>query len=530
MFNDLKIGIPFFLFCTVLFACNGGNKKSKSATSKILDTTNAAHLNKPQDLQFLTTEEYVAGIVSRRQAIEKQLPGINQETAAQLYHVFSQYVDTALIGMSNNEGVWLDKYVNYYSEKTHSINPPANVEQRIKLLATAGIEPWGIGEGYTILRLVPTFYTDLFKSSLPPDYKAYLQLVADEDTVLFSADAGIMISVNLVGKRVLNWEKYLDAYPTSIFAPEALVLYERYCYGYLFGEENTPTFDEHEKLSSILPENKTEYISFVRQYENTKTGKIVKTFLDNLTTARSVLDLQGIIAPLIKQRNINEFEILPKQSDFLEAQIAGLTKPVYDTLPIEIHMSGGPSVELTRTTDSIIYFKQNNNIYCLAMFTNTAKGAGAPVSGWVDVWAFKKADDRWQTISYLIEAGGGGMYGSSGYFNNLIKVGDKLTGVVIGGAITHMGSNASWDDLIVLKDDKLMKVLHLVTQSSYEGATGMQKCNENRWLLEHSGKEFYDLIIVSGSCINGFLPINKITIPYKDGSYKVPDKYEYTGI
>ncbi|WP_142687347.1 hypothetical protein [Chitinophaga polysaccharea] len=290
-FINLSAWAPVYLIF-MLVACRGNSKKTESKQPVATATHTDSLANKHVDIPTASTEAYVSGIFSRRQAIEKQLPGIDAGAAARLYNSLALYVDTALIGISNNEHEWVDEYVNFYSEAKGKVVPPARVQQRIDLLATAGIEPWEIGEGYTELRTVPTFYTGLFQASLPADYGAYLQLRADEDTVLYSADAGLVIPFRLIGKRALNWEQFLDNYPGSIFAAAARELYEGYCEDYLFGEDNTPSFEYYDKLTSLIPENKAEYISFVEQHGTTKTAGIVKLFLDKVTTAKNYIELR----------------------------------------------------------------------------------------------------------------------------------------------------------------------------------------------------------------------------------------------
>lgn len=515
----------------MLAACDGDSKKATGKDSVRTATTDSPQVNKVVDLPVLSTEVYVAGIISRRQAISSQLPGDNPEKNALLYRSLALYVDTALVGISGNEAEWLDKYVNYYSEEKGKVVAPVNVQQRINLLATAGIEPWGIGEGYTELRTVPSFYTNLFKTALPADYNAYLQLQADEDTVLYSADAGLMIPFSLVGQRALNWEKFLNSYPNSIFAAIARDLFERYCNDYLFGEDNTPSFDKRGDLSSLLPENKQEYLSFVQQHGDTKTGGMVKLFLDKLSTEKSYDELNQHMRTAIAAVYAGEVSLLPAQPDFGTAHIERLTKPVYDTVPGEVEIAEGTTDKMDRSLDSIMYFQQDNHVYCMAVFTNTGRGGGAPVSGWVDVWAFKKTDNGWQTVSYLLNAGGGGMYGNSGYFDKLVKMGDHTTGIIISGGITHMGSSVSWDDMIAFKAEKLLPALNIVTNDAYENGSGMQHCRINKWWLQRTPQqENYDLVIVPGSCISGNQPLDRIIVPLKNGRYNIPSEFQDKGI
>lgn len=305
-FRNGRIRMPVFCIPLIMLAaCNGDGKKSQSKqpvdSAVSIDTTTPAPRQVDTPTLSTSTETYISAIISRKEAIKKQLPAIKAEAAALLYDSLALYMDTALVAITANEQAWLNEYVNYYSEAKGIIIPPARVQQRINLLATAGIEPWEIGEGYTDLRMVPTFYTNLFKASLPADYRAYLQLRADEDTVLYSADAGLVIPFSLVGKRALNWEKFLETYPDSRFLEAARDLYNGYCEDYLFGEDNTPSFENNQNLRSLIPENKAEYLSFVEQHGHTRTGGIVQKFLDKVNTAKTYDELRQYIQSAIAQ-------------------------------------------------------------------------------------------------------------------------------------------------------------------------------------------------------------------------------------
>ncbi|WP_160715157.1 hypothetical protein [Chitinophaga solisilvae] len=527
IFRKGRLWLPLCVIPAIMLACHGdgkknGNNKNGKDSGQVTTTV---------DVPALSTEAYVAGIISRRADIARQLPGIKAAAAADLYHALALYTDTALAAISGNETSWLDEYANYYSDEQKAVVPPAKAALRIKLLATAGIEPWNIGEGYTELRTEPAFYTGLFKSSLPADYNSFLQLQADEDTVLYSADAGLVISFNQVGKRVLNWEKFLDTYPGSIFTAAARELYAGYTLDYLFGEDNTPAFDRHEDLSSLYPENKQEYLSFVQQHGDTRTGTVVKRFLQQVSTGITYGELRHDIQNTIGILCAGEVSLAPVQPDFHAAAIEKLTAPVYDTVPSTIDIAEGASEKINRKLDSIMYFQQDGQLYCVAIFTNSGSSGGAPVSGWVDVWAFRKTADRWQTASYLLNAGGGGMYGNSGYFHKLVNMGAHTTGIVISGGITHMGSSVSWDDMIAFTGEELRPVMNIVTDDSYDGGTGNSKCRNCKWLLQPAaGRENYDLVIISGSCLRGNTPLKRILVPYSKSGYQVPEEFMDKGI
>ncbi|MBC9909391.1 hypothetical protein [Chitinophaga varians] len=511
------------LLCSIvlLAACHEGNKKAGTKEKAKADSL----AQKPVTEQALSTKTYVDGIISRRKAIAQQLPGISAEAAVKLYNSLALYVDTALAGISNNETVWLENYVNYYVEEKKKIVPPDSVQRTVDLLATAGIEPWGIGEGYTELRTIPTFYTQLFKNALPADYRSYLQLNADEDTVLYSADAGLGVSFHEVGQRTLNWEQFLVAYPNSTLAFNARESFERYCEDYLFGQDNTPAFENWQEIGSLNQENKDEYLSFIQKHATTRTAAIVKLFLEKLTTEKSMDNLKQDIRKEIKQAFAEHVELLSAQADFGQAQIAQLTKSVYDTVPEEL----GPD-KVSRALDSVQYFRHDGNTYCLAAFRNEIKDGGAPPSGWVDIWIFKNTNGSWQQAAHMLNAGGGGMYGSSGYFSELVKLGSHSIGIVISGGITHMGSNVFWDDVLSFSNDKLSSAFTLVRDNAYEGV-GTRHCSYTRWQMEPvAQEENYRLVIVTGSCISSNLPLEKTVIPFKNGQYTIPEKFQDRGI
>lgn len=514
----------------LLYACGDTGKKTNAGQTAHkaakADSARAAIV-----LDSLPTEQYVAEIIRRRETALRQLPAMGQDAAAAAYRSLAQYMDTALAGIFQNEAKWLDTYVNYYSEEKHKTLPPPEVQARVNLLATAGIEPWYIGEGYTELRVVPDYLLKLFQQYLPADYRQYLRIRADEDSVLYSADGGILVPVHDIGLRVLNWEKFLRDYPASIFTANAREEYKFYLTDYLFGEDNTPSFENHNDLSTLLPEYKAEYIAYAEKHKDTRSGSVVKLFLDNVEKVNSMDLFRDMIRNAIEQALDPAVTILPVQPEFREEQAERLTKPVYDTVPGEVEIAEGTNEKIDRTLDTLLYFAQQNQTYCLAVYKNQGSQGSAPVSGWVDVWVFKKVHDQWQIADYKLEAGGGGMYGNSGYFEKVLAMGANCTGIVVNGGITHMGTSASWDDVLTFANDKLTPAFHLVTMDGYDGGMGASRCSSNKWYMETgNNKEAFDLVIVPSSCLGQNIPLEKLVISAKDGRYEVPSRFRDTGI
>lgn len=452
----VKKALLFPALLIVFHACNNETEKSKT----VQPGQTAAHsdsLKREMDVPALSTEVYISALINRREAIKQQLTGISGPAAVQLYNSLVLYMDTVLTAVTRNEQSWLGEYVNYYNEKEKKIIPPPAVQARINLLATAALEPWPIGEGMTDLRAVPRFYTDLFQSSLPPDYKQFLQLHADEDTILYSADAGIIIPIENVGKRVLNWEKFLHTFPNSLFYAEAVALYKRYLRDYMIGEDNTPSFHNENDINSLAPENRQEYISFLEKNGNTTTAGIVRMFLEELAAERSVKELIRKTSTAIDLLFSQEILSAPVDKLIRTDEIESLTKSVYDTISQQVEIDRDITEKISRVLDTVLYVQQDNNLYSIAVFASRGESGAAPVSGWCDVWTFKYANGHWQTLGYQLHAGGGGMYGNPGYFHKLVRMADNVTGIVIGGGITHMGSSLSWDDIIPFSNEQLLK-------------------------------------------------------------------------
>ena len=526
-----KIIFVHFLLISVFLACNNEPQSSGNKTSGNNSAQADPVAKKEPDVPELSTEQYVTNLVNRREAIKKQLPGISHATAVQLYQSLVLYMDTVITGITKNEGNWLVEYVNYYDEKKKVIVLPVTIQSRVDLLATAGLEPWPIGEGMTDLRTVPRFYTDIFQSSLPADYRQFLGIRADEDTILYSADAGIIIPLEMVGERVLNWERFLANFPNSVFWGEARDHFQRYLRDYLLGEDNTPSFSAIDDTKSLLPDNRKEYLLFLERYGNTTAAGTVRWFIEKLENEKSLPEFKRKLIREIDLLYTTEITSAAGETVLLPETIEKLTKPVYDTVPLKIEMGNDVTEGVNRALDTVLYLLQDNNLYSFAVFTNRGESGGAPFSGWCDVWAFKYSNGNWQIIDYRLHAGGGGMYGNSGYFDKLVRMGDNAAGIVITGGITHMGSNKSWDDVIPFSGEKLLMPVDIVTNDAYENHEGLVRANETKWFFRKKGPAgWYDLVIIPSSRIYHVLPLERVVVTGVNGKYQVPEKFLDKGI
>ena len=55
----------------------------------------------------------------------------------------------------------------------------------------------------------------MFKDYVTDDYKEYLKIWAKDNKKLYQADAGLLVSFEEIGERIVTWESFLNQYPDS---------------------------------------------------------------------------------------------------------------------------------------------------------------------------------------------------------------------------------------------------------------------------------------------------------------------------
>lgn len=152
-----------------------------------------------------------------------------------------------------------------------------------KILNKYDLELWDIGEGIVTIRELPHFYYDIFKDYVTDDYKEYLKIWAKDDEKLYQADAGLMISFEELGERIITWENFLNKFPNSTLKQRVTDLLNSYREDYLLGMDNTPTRDGgyDNVLITIDEDVKKEYDRFMKKYPNSPTVELIKYFLEN---------------------------------------------------------------------------------------------------------------------------------------------------------------------------------------------------------------------------------------------------------
>lgn len=233
-----------------------------------------------QELNVLLSQ-----LTENKHKIQQQLKSLSAEDANKLYESYLAENSERVMRIQEHEQHLLETnnyYSYFYNEKGESISPPDSIAKKVTMLGNAGLELWEIGEGYTDIRTKPEFYMIIFGNYVTEDYREFIRLTAEDDKELYSADAGLAISFEDVGKRVLNWERFVHTYPKSKLIQKATNTYTEYQHQYLFGLDNTPTMEYPD--TKPYPENITEFKRFIAQNPDSFTSKLIKIVLSNTIT------------------------------------------------------------------------------------------------------------------------------------------------------------------------------------------------------------------------------------------------------
>jgi len=278
-----KKTLYLLLLFTLVYSCKKEEQKIKTLDQNTNITIQNLPKNPPIYLDSLATEnEIIVHIQKRPQEISSILKSTSPEEANILYENLKKENNSALALLQIKKQQLLERYYEYsdYDPLTqvYSMKFPKEVETLVKDYHDAGIEFWEIGEGYTDLRMLPSYYFNLFNGKLSPDYQMYLDFITAEDEVLFQSDAAISIPWRDVAKRVEVREKFLKDFPRSKLIAEIKQELKEYQYAYLLGYDNTQTNEQ----GKFNPENVEEFNRFIRENLKSETSVIIKEMLPKI--------------------------------------------------------------------------------------------------------------------------------------------------------------------------------------------------------------------------------------------------------
>ena len=235
----------------------------------------------------------------KKETMEK-LKSLNKEEANNLYEEYQAQNNHTLYDIEDALAGFLDSIYNDTNGENFTDKDWADAN---KILNKYDLELWDIGEGMVTIRELPNLYYDMFKDYVTDDYKEYLKIWAKDDEKLYQADAGLLVSFEEIGERIITWENFLNQYPNSKLNVKVTALLNSYREDYLLGMENTPTLDGgYDNIPITVDEvAKKEYDRFMKKYPNSPTVELIKYFLENYQNNN--------IYDLIRNKILNEFEL-----------------------------------------------------------------------------------------------------------------------------------------------------------------------------------------------------------------------------
>ena len=282
-----KIGLIILLIFSFLLltSCNKGkNEEVKNEKIKFSEES------------YSLFEKFAT---DKKETMEK-LKSLNKEEANNLYEEYQAQNNNTLYDIEDALAGFLDSIYNDTNGENFTDKDWADAN---KILNKYDLELWDIGEGIVTIRELPNLYYDIFKDYVTDDYKEYLKIWAKDNEKLYQADAGLLISFEEIGERIITWESFLNEYPDTKLNIKVTALLNSYREDYLLGMDNTPTLDGgYDNIPITVDEvAKKEYDRFMKKYPNSPTVELIKYFLENYQNNN--------IYDLIRNKILNEFEL-----------------------------------------------------------------------------------------------------------------------------------------------------------------------------------------------------------------------------
>ena len=132
-------------------------------------------------------------------------------------------------------------------------------------------------EGFFFPIIDYEFYKN-FSSYVTPDMKDYIDIMAEESDKVPAKDAALVIGWDVVLKRALNQEKFINTHKDSVKVNEIKQLYKKYVTFALYGANNTPLFSYDTK--TLDSKAREVYLNAVTNAGSSEFLKILSGFLD----------------------------------------------------------------------------------------------------------------------------------------------------------------------------------------------------------------------------------------------------------
>ena len=207
-----------------------------------------------------------------REEVISKLKNSNKEEANEIYEKYSVDNDKILEKINEIDVEMLDnafyKDGNIEKDKLNKQN---------KFLDSYGLEVIQIEDGFMLIEK-KKFYYNIFKNFVTDDYKEFLKLRSEDIDYLESSNSFDKY-FEIIGDKIVAWEKFLEKYPDSKLKRKAQNMSYTYRAGYIFRLTSSETRES--LMNGKANDAVKEFNRFIKKYPNSPTSDIIKYYLEN---------------------------------------------------------------------------------------------------------------------------------------------------------------------------------------------------------------------------------------------------------
>ncbi|WP_336015612.1 tetratricopeptide repeat protein [Fusobacterium polymorphum] len=207
-----------------------------------------------------------------KEEVINKLKNSNKEEANEIYEKYSVDNDKILEKINEIDVEMLDnafyKDGNIEKDKLNKQN---------KFLDSYGLEVIQIEDGFMLIEK-NKFYYNLFKNFVTDDYKEFLKLRSEDIDYLESSNSFDKY-FEIIGDKIVAWEKFLEKYPDSKLKRKAQNMSYTYRAGYIFRLTSSETRES--LMNGKANDAVKEFNRFIKKYPNSPTSDIIKYYLEN---------------------------------------------------------------------------------------------------------------------------------------------------------------------------------------------------------------------------------------------------------
>ncbi|MDD2446464.1 MAG: hypothetical protein PHY91_02070 [Tissierellia bacterium] len=148
--------------------------------------------------------------------------------------------------------------------------------------------------GYKIQMVEGSYYyevdyqelLDLFGDSITKEYKDYLKICAKNINSPILKDGGLVVTRDKIAERIIEIENFKLTYPYSYYIYDADVVYKKYIDNFIYGNVNTPNFENNRYSEGSLAVFK----DTINRYPESNFADILKGTISVLESNLNMLD------------------------------------------------------------------------------------------------------------------------------------------------------------------------------------------------------------------------------------------------